>query len=171
MLSSQWPDRAFSIAALKDRNPVQEEDECVLLAAPDPQSAMPCRHVSNTAHRSPADSPSVGLGMCQGVFLPCCRGMPVGNGWAMHVLHSAAWGLLGGCSGWQVVGGSCMFISWSKAHKPPSDLEARHLGESMPAPGAPPAHSCTRGSRWHGLTVSCSAGRCSYVLPGCSACV
>ena len=41
MLANQWPDRAFAIAGIKDRNPVQEEDECVLLAAPDPQSAHP----------------------------------------------------------------------------------------------------------------------------------
>ena len=42
MLANQWPDKKFAIASLKDRNPVQEEDDCVLLAAPDPQSALTC---------------------------------------------------------------------------------------------------------------------------------
>ena len=62
MLSSQWPERAFSIAALKDRNPVQEEDECVLLAAPDPQSAIPGCEVSFGVHRACPDRPVCCLG-------------------------------------------------------------------------------------------------------------
>ena len=39
MLKSQWADTPLIIASIKDRNPVEEEDEIVLLAAPDPQSA------------------------------------------------------------------------------------------------------------------------------------
>ena len=43
MLKNQWPDTPLIIASIKDRNPVEEEDEIVLLAAPDPQSAPACR--------------------------------------------------------------------------------------------------------------------------------
>ena len=41
MLKNQWgPDVAFQIAAVNDREPVAAEDELVILAAPDPQSAL-----------------------------------------------------------------------------------------------------------------------------------
>lgn len=41
MLKNQWgPDVAFQIAAVNDREPVAEDDELVVLAAPDPQSAQ-----------------------------------------------------------------------------------------------------------------------------------
>lgn len=41
MLQNQWgPDVAFQIAAVNDREPVAEDDELVVLAAPDPQSAQ-----------------------------------------------------------------------------------------------------------------------------------
>ena len=38
MLKNQWPEVAFKFASLSDRKPVSEEDELVVLAAPDPQS-------------------------------------------------------------------------------------------------------------------------------------
>ena len=38
MLKNQWPDVPFNFASLSDRKPVSEEDDLVVLAAPDPQS-------------------------------------------------------------------------------------------------------------------------------------
>ncbi|MCJ1467936.1 hypothetical protein MMC07_006561 [Pseudocyphellaria aurata] len=40
MLQHQWQDAPFRIASLGDRNPVKDEDEIVILAAPDPQGEL-----------------------------------------------------------------------------------------------------------------------------------
>ncbi len=37
MLKNQWTDASFSIGALSDRTPFHNEDEIIVLAAPDPQ--------------------------------------------------------------------------------------------------------------------------------------
>jgi hypothetical protein len=39
MLRNQWTDAAFEFAALNDRKPVTEQDDIVVLAAPDPMGA------------------------------------------------------------------------------------------------------------------------------------
>lgn len=38
MLKNQWPEVSFNFASLSDRKPVSDEDDLVVLAAPDPQS-------------------------------------------------------------------------------------------------------------------------------------
>ncbi|DBA86430.1 hypothetical protein WJX79_010680 [Trebouxia sp. C0005] len=37
MLKNQWPDAGFNFASLSDRKPVSEDDDLIVLAAPDPQ--------------------------------------------------------------------------------------------------------------------------------------
>lgn len=37
MLKNQWQDAGFSFASLSDRNPVSDDDDLIILAAPDPQ--------------------------------------------------------------------------------------------------------------------------------------
>ena len=37
MLKNQWQDAGFRFASLSDRNPVSEDDDLIVLAAPDPQ--------------------------------------------------------------------------------------------------------------------------------------
>lgn len=37
MLKNQWQDADFAFASLSDRSPVSEDDDLVVLAAPDPQ--------------------------------------------------------------------------------------------------------------------------------------
>jgi len=37
MLKNQWPDAGFRFASLSDRKPVSEDDDLIVLAAPDPQ--------------------------------------------------------------------------------------------------------------------------------------
>ena len=39
MLKNQWQDADFRFASLSDRNPVSEDDDLIVLAAPDPQGA------------------------------------------------------------------------------------------------------------------------------------
>ena len=38
MLKHQWPDAAFKFGSLFDRNPISEDDDLIILAAPDPPS-------------------------------------------------------------------------------------------------------------------------------------
>lgn len=38
MLKNQWPDVSFNFASLSDRKPVSDDDDLIVLAAPDPQS-------------------------------------------------------------------------------------------------------------------------------------
>ncbi|GLC58065.1 hypothetical protein PLESTB_001314600 [Pleodorina starrii] len=45
MLSHQWQDRAFNIASLNDRRPVDADDELVVLACVDPPGAEDCIRV------------------------------------------------------------------------------------------------------------------------------
>ncbi|GFR47790.1 hypothetical protein Agub_g9560 [Astrephomene gubernaculifera] len=45
MLSHRWPDRAFNIASLNDRRPVDADDELVVLACVDPPGAEDCMRV------------------------------------------------------------------------------------------------------------------------------
>ena len=40
MLKNQWADMNFSVASLADRNPVSEDDDLVIVAAPDPQGSF-----------------------------------------------------------------------------------------------------------------------------------
>ena len=47
MLKNQWTDMTFSVASLADRKPVSEDDDLVIVAAPDPQGTpsscrVPC---------------------------------------------------------------------------------------------------------------------------------
>ena len=58
MLKNQWQDTPLIIASIKDRNPVEEEDEIVLLAAPDPQS-MSVSWVDSNVPGSNSDCPAV----------------------------------------------------------------------------------------------------------------
>lgn len=37
MLKNQWQDADFAFASLSDRSPVSEDDDLIVLAAPDPQ--------------------------------------------------------------------------------------------------------------------------------------
>ena len=39
MLANQWKDAPFRITSLGDRNPIDDDDEIIILAAPDPQGA------------------------------------------------------------------------------------------------------------------------------------
>ena len=41
MLKNSWQDAKFAFASLSDRNPVSEDDDLIVLAAPDPQGAAP----------------------------------------------------------------------------------------------------------------------------------
>ncbi|GIL48885.1 hypothetical protein Vafri_5306, partial [Volvox africanus] len=45
MLSHQWQDRAFNIASLNDRRPVDSDDELVVIACVDPPGAEDCIRV------------------------------------------------------------------------------------------------------------------------------
>lgn len=47
MLRNQWTDASFSVASLNDRKPVEEEDELVVMAAPDPPSLDDIVKISN----------------------------------------------------------------------------------------------------------------------------
>jgi len=47
MLRNQWDDASFSVASLNDRKPVDEEDELVVMAAPDPPSLDDIVKISN----------------------------------------------------------------------------------------------------------------------------
>lgn len=40
MLKNQWADMNFSVASLADRKPVSEDDDLVIVAAPDPQGSF-----------------------------------------------------------------------------------------------------------------------------------
>lgn len=40
MLKNNWQDAEFAFASLSDRNPVSEDDDLIVLAAPDPQGAQ-----------------------------------------------------------------------------------------------------------------------------------
>ena len=40
ILKNQWQDTDFSFASLSDRSPVSEDDDLVVLAAPDPQGVQ-----------------------------------------------------------------------------------------------------------------------------------
>lgn len=40
MLKNNWQDAEFEFASLSDRNPVSEDDDLIVLAAPDPQGAQ-----------------------------------------------------------------------------------------------------------------------------------
>lgn len=42
MLKNEWQDATFSIGAMSDRTPYQDEDEIVVFAAPDPQGDQMC---------------------------------------------------------------------------------------------------------------------------------
>jgi hypothetical protein len=48
MLRNQWSDASFSVASLNDRKPVDEEDELVVMAAPDPPSLDDIVKISNS---------------------------------------------------------------------------------------------------------------------------
>jgi hypothetical protein len=41
MLRNQWQDANFGIGAISDRVPFREEEEIIVLAAPDPQGGAP----------------------------------------------------------------------------------------------------------------------------------
>ena len=45
MLKNQWQDAEFAFASLSDRNLVSEDDDLIVLAAPDPQG-MPCKSIA-----------------------------------------------------------------------------------------------------------------------------
>ena len=40
MLKNQWQDVAFTFASLSDRSPVSQDDDLIVLAAPDPQGTL-----------------------------------------------------------------------------------------------------------------------------------
>lgn len=40
MLKNQWQDAEFAFASLSDRSPVSEDDDLIVLAAPDPQGML-----------------------------------------------------------------------------------------------------------------------------------
>ena len=42
MLKHQWEDCAFQLASLGDRRPISNEDEVIIVAAPDPQGMILC---------------------------------------------------------------------------------------------------------------------------------
>lgn len=48
MLRNQWSDAAFSVSSLNDRKPVDEEDELIVMAAPDPPSLDKIVKISNS---------------------------------------------------------------------------------------------------------------------------
>eukprot|EP00890_Picochlorum_soloecismus_P002082 jgi/Picsp_1/2875/NSC_01100-R1_protein len=47
MLRNQWSDAEFSISSLNDRKPVEEDDELIVMAAPDPPSLNSIMKISN----------------------------------------------------------------------------------------------------------------------------
>jgi hypothetical protein len=49
MLKNQWADAAFNFASLNDRRPVADDDDIVVLAAPDPPGADDAIHISQRA--------------------------------------------------------------------------------------------------------------------------
>ncbi len=51
MLKNQWGDAPFAIGSLGDRTPYQEDDDIVILAAPDPQGAVYDRLLQATMMR------------------------------------------------------------------------------------------------------------------------
>lgn len=53
MLKNAWPDAGFEIGCLADRNPVQDTDEIVLIAAPDPQGLEDAKRITNLAEGVP----------------------------------------------------------------------------------------------------------------------
>ena len=60
MLKNNWQDADFAFASLSDRNPVSEDDDLIVLAAPDPQGAQ---HLSCIALR---------FGFPSGTSIICC---------------------------------------------------------------------------------------------------
>ncbi|KAK9809687.1 hypothetical protein WJX73_005025 [Symbiochloris irregularis] len=46
MLENQWKDAPFRITSLGDRQPVSEDDEIIILAAPDPQGLASARNIT-----------------------------------------------------------------------------------------------------------------------------
>ena len=77
MLRNQWSDAEFSISSLNDRKPVEEEDELIVMAAPDPPSLNSIMKISN------------GLGMEQSLvmFNPRLTSGDVGVGLNMRRLR------------------------------------------------------------------------------------
>lgn len=49
MLKHQWPDAAFKFGSLFDRNPISEDDDLIILAAPDPPSLEAVKRAASTA--------------------------------------------------------------------------------------------------------------------------
>jgi len=53
MLKNAWPDAGFEIGCLADRTPVQDTDELVLIAAPDPQGLEDAKRITQLAGAVP----------------------------------------------------------------------------------------------------------------------
>ena len=47
MLKNQWSDARFIIDCLNDRKPYEEDDEVLIMAAPDPLGAEDCRRIAS----------------------------------------------------------------------------------------------------------------------------
>jgi hypothetical protein len=77
MLRNQWSDAEFSISSLNDRKPVEDDDELIVMAAPDPPSLNSIMKISN------------GLGMEQSLvmFNPRLASGDVGVGLNMRRLR------------------------------------------------------------------------------------
>jgi len=70
MLRNQWSDAEFSISSLNDRKPVEEDDELIVMAAPDPPSLNSIMKISN----------GLGMEQCLVMFNPRLASGDVGVG-------------------------------------------------------------------------------------------
>lgn len=82
MLKNQWQDADFAFASLSDRNPVSEDDDLIVLPAPDPQGAQHKRcivthlHCNSGMHKDVANMiPDLAVTSSSGTSMACCLSM------------------------------------------------------------------------------------------------
>ena len=91
MLSSQWSDAQFSLSSLNDRQPVQSDDELVVVACPDPQGVAEVRKIADALMREPSEESGAsvaGLGRPLVLFNPRLASGDVGIGLSVRRLRS-----------------------------------------------------------------------------------
>ncbi|KAL4422848.1 hypothetical protein ABPG75_009045 [Micractinium tetrahymenae] len=79
MLKNQWTDAPFGFASLNDRRPVSEDDDIVVLAAPDPPGADDAIRISER----------LGEGQCMVMFNPRLASADVGVGLSIRRMRDS----------------------------------------------------------------------------------